>query len=450
MKQADHSSEVVLDGFPYESRAEATAGREPIELIVSEFLGRGRDGENPSVEKYVARYPRLAAELRELLPMVAAMEHWKREEEATNLRSRFPKDLRFERLGNCRIIREVGRGGMGIVFEAQQQSPQRRVAVKLLPWRFADVPRMRERFEREAQTVASLRHRNIVPVFGFGEQDGFYYFIMPFVEGVGLDWVIKRLQETDGIVYADEIAKLRSEITPVNQWTTVSDKSESAAESSGLSSDKTGATPGLPARSPASGPQRNLRRDSWRQITLIGLQVANALRYAHVRGVLHNDIKPANLLLDIDGQVWITDFGVSKSLDEEPTNLDDSVAGTLRYMAPERFAGEGDARSDVYSLGITLYELVTLSDAFQQRDRRKLIEAITNSDLTSPRKLKSDIPRDLETIILKAIAGNPAERYQSADDLASDLLLFLNGRPIQAVRANAVQRAIGWCRERLA
>ena len=158
------------------------------------------------------------------------------------------------------------------------------------------------------------------------------------------------------------------------------------------------------------------RRPFFRSVAHIGRQVAAGLAYAHARGIVHRDIKPSNLLLDTAGVVWITDFGLAKASDDGLTQTGD-ILGTLRYMAPERFRGEGDGRADVYALGLTLYELLTLRPAFDSPDRLQLIEQIKAEEPQRPRALDPRIPRDLETIVLKAIDKDPKDRYPSADAL---------------------------------
>ena len=174
----------------------------------------------------------------------------------------------------------------------------------------------------------------------------------------------------------------------------------------------------------------------WRSVARIGIQVADALQYAHQQGTLHRDIKPANLLLDNRGTVWITDFGLAKLADLDDLTHSGDMVGTLRYMAPEQFEGKADARSDVYNLGLTLYELLTLRPAFDQKDRRRLIRQMTQEEPPRPRKLNPAIPRDLETIVVKAMAADPGHRYQTAGQLAADLRCFLEDRPIRARRAS--------------
>ena len=178
----------------------------------------------------------------------------------------------------------------------------------------------------------------------------------------------------------------------------------------------------------------------------LGIQVAEALAHAHGQGVLHRDIKPSNLLLDVDGHVWVTDFGLAKLEGSDGPTQTGDIIGTLRYMAPERFEGWSDRRSDLYGLGMTLYELLTLRPAFEAATRAKLIDQVIHDQPPAPRKHDPRVPRDLETIVMKAIAKEPAERYATAEALSADLENFVADRPIVARRSGLAERALRWCR----
>ncbi len=183
-----------------------------------------------------------------------------------------------------------------------------------------------------------------------------------------------------------------------------------------------------------------------RRIARIGLQVAEALGYAHDQGVLHRDIKPSNLLMDGEGTVWVLDFGLAKAEGMGEQSASRDIVGTLRYMAPERFDGRSDRRGDVYGLGITLYELLTLRPAFDAGQQSALIHQILHGTPTSPRHVDRRIPRDLETIVLKAMAKEPSARYASAHALGEDLRRFLENRTILARRSTSLERTSRWCR----
>ena len=384
------------------------------ERLASEFADRVRQGLPVTVEQFVTAHPPFANEIRELFPVILAMERHKLDQQSATQQREFSDDLPLERLGDCRIVREIGRGGMGIVFEALRGPKNERVAVKLLPGRAIGMTHWKERFEQEARTVESLRHANIVSMLGFGEENGHSYFIMPHIDGVTLDWVIQRLTEKETLLFEEEI-----ELSRKKQKKTLLNAVDSAAAMRAISSGTS---------------MRGVRQDSWKLFARIAGQVAKALSYAHRQGVLHNDIKPGNLLLDATGRVWVSDFGLAQPLDPPADREWRSVAGTLRYMAPERFSGWFDELSDLYSLGITLYELVTRRPAFEAPNRKGLIDKIAKTEPLAPRKINSDIPRDLETIILTAIRRNPDERYYSVEAFADDLLRFINGERIRAKR----------------
>jgi tetratricopeptide (TPR) repeat protein len=388
--------------------------RDPVDVLAEEFAERCRRGEMPSVDEYAAKYPEWAEQLRDLLPPVAKMEQLKRLRQA--VRSTVANDgtPKLEQLGDYRILREVGRGGMGIVYEAIQESLGRRVALKLLPRHSLLDPKKLERFQREAQAAARLHHSNIVPVFGAGEHEGLHYYVMQFIEGQGLDEVI---------------ALWRRQRPPAGATP------QAGSATAIISLGETVEVGGAPAG------ERH-----WRRVARIGVQVAQALDYAHQQGTLHRDIKPANLLLDPHGTVWITDFGLAKLTAQENLTSTGDIVGTLNYLAPEVLRGQADCRSDIYSLGLTLYELLTLERPFGESNPSELIRQVAEGEPRPPRKLNPAIPRDLETIVLKAMARAPGHRYPTAGELADDLKRFLEDRPIQARRVREIERLWRWCR----
>ena len=406
----DDAFEPELDGFPMEIDPRRVRSRVQIEVLASEYADNARQGKTPSIESYIERYPDMATEIRELFPMVAALEQWKSDRENEVLRNQLPDQFKLKQLGDCRLVREIGRGGMGVVFEALEGSIERRVAVKLLPWRISMVPHRQERFEREAQTIAKLRHSNIVPIFRFGRHEDYAYYVMQYVESVNLGHLIGALSERQQVSPAQEI------------------RDEVGESSSGESWTHEGAD------------RKKLKQDSWKAFARIGLQVAQALRHAHRMGVLHNDVKPGNLLIDASGKVFVTDFGLAEPLIPDSSEVDESVNGTLRYMAPERFEGVFDETSDVYSLGITLFELVAQQSAFETDSQVGLITAIAAGEVRSVFETRNDLPPDLAAVIAKAISREPNDRYQSAGEFASDLLRFINGERVSAKSAKGIFR----------
>ena len=407
-----------------------------LERLASVFAEQLRDGRPATIEQYAKSHPALADEIRELFPVILAMETNKRDRENPAMRREIPQEFDFDRLGDCRIVREIGRGGMGVVFEAQRGVKDERVAVKWFPWRVTAMSHWRVRFEQEARTVERLQHANIVPLLGTGEQDGHPFYIMQYIDGVSLDWVLHRLNETELLVFESEIDRHRQESDRSGPSAAKSKKRAVGSEPSkdaGTQIDKANARG-------SSQALHGVRRTSWRLFARIVAQAGRAIDHAHRQGVLHNDIKPANLLMDRTGRVWVTDFGLARPLDPPEGAEGRGLAGTLRYMAPERFSGWFDELSDLYSLGITLYELVTQRPAFDASDRLSLAEAITKTGPIPPRKINDEIPRDLETIILKAIHRDPDERYYSIEAFAADLLRFMNGERIRAKRPSRWRR----------
>ncbi len=394
--------------------------------LAEQYFARVRAGESVSVDDYATRHPDLADEIRELFPSLELLES------SESTRPPVPASLAGTMLGEYRLLREIGRGGMGVVYEAEQESLGRRVALKVLPGHCSLDPRFRERFQLEAQAAARLHHPGIVPVFGVGEADGVPYFAMQFIDGHGLDVVIDEArrwfgsdhdtgEETPGVLRS--LAGLDSP-GPIDAGDTTPE-SDADAESG-------------PAREPedAPGPPdgagRRSRSTHFRRVARMGLQTAEALAYAHGQGTLHRDIKPSNLLLDSGGKVWIADFGLCKADGSENLTQAGDLVGTLRYMAPERFSGQSTIRSDVYSLGTSLYELAVLRPAFTGSDRAAVVRSIIETDPPRPSRIDRSIPSDLEAIILKATCKEPEGRYASADDLAADLRAFLEDRPVTA------------------
>ena len=417
--------------MPVHDDSHALRSREPFELLVSQFVDELRHGKNPSMELYARRFPPHAARIRDVFPVLAMLEHTRIAKESQSMRRNMPERFPFARIGNCELISELGRGGMGIVFQARDLQSGHLVAVKILPWRVSIVPEWVARFENEARTTAQLRHRNIVPVFRYGQENGYCFFVMQFVNGVSLDRVVNRLREMDGIVYAEEIQR---------------------QESQRLS----GAMKAMPAAKALSDPdadnsrRRRLTRTSWNSFTKIGVQATQALRAAHAAGILHNDIKPGNLLLDADGRVWVTDFGLSQPIEVSRTDKPErAISGTLRYMAPERLMGQQNADCDLYSMGATLYELCLQRAAFEHSDRDELMRIITEERPVRPRDINRDIPRGLETIILNCLEKHPSDRYPTADALLADLLRHARAQSVSSTSRRSFSGFLRSLRKRL-
>ncbi|MCS6850308.1 MAG: serine/threonine protein kinase, partial [Gemmataceae bacterium] len=326
-----------------------------------------------------------------------------------------------EALGDFRIVREIGRGGMGIVYEAVQRSLGRRVALKVLPFAAALDPRQLQRFKHEAQAAASLCHPHIVPVYAIGCERGVHYYAMQYIDGQPASALIRELRQLAG--------------KSTTEAPSVSGPAPASASTRCQASARTEPTGADAAQC--------------RTIARLGLQAAEALEAAHQLGIVHRDIKPANLLIEGQGHVWITDFGLARGNTDANLTSSGDLLGTLRYMSPEQaLARHGlvDHRTDIYALGATLYELLTLEPVFAAQDRRELQQQIAEQEPVPLRRWNRAIPRELETIILKALAKNPEERYATARDLADDLRRFLEDRPIRARRPGWLDRAIKWTR----
>ena len=410
--------------------ADTERKRDPLEVLAAEYLERLRQGQAPSISEYAAQHPELAEDIQELFPTIAVTERLKARQARSSGGRAALGGARPERLGDFRLIREIGRGGMGVVFEAEQESLRRRVAVKVLPRQALLDEKHLKRFQAEARIAANLHHTNIVEVFGVGEQDGFHYYVMQYIRGAGLDAVIPLLAKC---TRSQETIEPQANATPATIHNSESAIAEAAVRQ--LLGEEAGLLP-----------DGRLGRRYWQSVARIGLQAANALNYAHSQGTLHRDIKPANLLLDPQGTVWLADFGLAKAAQSEDLSLSNDVVGTLRYMAPEQFHGQTDHRSDIYSLGLTLYELLILRSAYEETEPSRLIQRITQGPPPAPGSINSEIPRDLETIILKAISHEAGQRYQSAELMADDLRCFLEDRPIHARRVSPVERLGRWCR----
>ncbi len=309
-----------------------------------------------------------------------------------------------------------------------------------------------------------------MPVFGVGRQDGHHYFVMQFIAGLGLDVVLddlRRLRRAKSEAGPPRLSGAEparravgggsgplADHRPVRcRWAAgdgsvtepLDDAALVPAAANGPPADSGSSSAILPGSSELSA-SSDPDRQFYRSVARIGIQVAEALEYANRQGILHRDVKPSNLLLDNHGNVWVADFGLAKTAEADDLTHTGDILGTIRYMAPERFAGHCDARSDVYSLGLTLYEMVALRPAYEASDRHTLMDRVLHEEPERLKKLAPGVPRDLETIVAKATARDPAVRYATAAALAEDLRRFVEDRPIRARRVSPVERLGRWCR----
>jgi serine/threonine protein kinase/Flp pilus assembly protein TadD len=368
------------------------------ELVPLDADYRAARGEAPTPAQYLARFP-------DLDPSCLALSQSAEADRVLEGSADLDGAGLPESLGDFRMVRELGRGGMGIVYEAIQLSLGRRVALKVLPSGATLDARQRQRFHNEAHAAACLQHAHIVPVYAVGCDRGISFYAMQLIEGLPLTSIIQQQrQQRQG---KHQPAQLGSVVVEVSLAST-SDGVVSVAEAP-CSPDQTTpfrpvATPSPPMAPPSASPIISstvpcMVREYYRWAAQLGAQAAEALDHAHQMGVVHRDIKPANLLLNSKGQLWITDFGLAmmRYQDSGLTQTGD-IVGTLRYMSPEQALAQRavlDQRTDIYSLGVTLYELLTLQPAFPGSDRHKLLQQVIDKEPPRPRQLRPSIPRDL-------------------------------------------------------
>lgn len=381
--------------------------RELVELCIARYP---TDGPRV-VEETCARYPDLAALLRRRLAIL----------ERSGLLDVAPADRSYpDRLGDFRLLELIGEGGMGAVFKAQQLSLGRLVALKVIRADYAYSTRSRERFRREIEAIAAMRSPGIVQVHVVGEDGGVPYYAMELVDGINLqDLVLELRRAPPERLSGTDVRAALARVVPRQE------SSSTATEASDLFDGTYVQT-----------------------CCRIALRVARTLAYAHERGILHRDVKPSNVMLDRSGRVLLLDFGLARAAESEPDVLTRTgvVVGSLAYMAPEQMRGERDidARADVYGLGVVLYELLTHRAAFRGDTQEDLRRRVLAGTVPPPAQINPAIPRDAETICLKAMAPERSQRYATAQALADDLQRFLELRPIAARRAGWIHRARRW------
>jgi serine/threonine protein kinase/Flp pilus assembly protein TadD len=421
--------------------------------LVDEFLERLDRREEPDVEEYCGRYPELAGVLRQMLPALAVLGRSAGAGEAS-ASGRLGEPLEPEGLlGDYRMVREIGRGGMGIVYEAVQVSLGRHVALKVLPFAATLDPRQLQRFKNEAHAAAQLHHSNIVPVYGVGHERGVHYYAMQYIDGQTLAATIACLrqatgQDRPGNSSRPSLSEVGSPGPATAPYTPAPPVAGDDSPVIVSHADPVGQASSLPAAA-LSTERSNKSPGYFRSVARLGVQAAEALEHAHQMGVIHRDIKPANLLVDVRGNLWVTDFGLAQVHTDTRLTLTGDLVGTLRYMSPEQALARRvdiDLRTDIYSLGATLCELLTLEPVFAGRDRQELLRQIAFEEPKSPRRWNRAIPRELEIIVLKALAKNPEERYGTAQELADDLERFLKDEPIKARRPTLTNRLRKWAR----
>ncbi len=368
----------------------STADDSELGRVLDAYLAAVEAGMVIDPEMLATRHPAIAESLRACLPVLRV---------ALQVEAGADADTSIEattlsELGDVRILRMIGRGGMGIVFEAEQISLRRNVALKVLPFAAALDPEQLRRFEIEARAAAQLHHTNIVPIFSVGCERGVHYYAMQHIKGQTLAAIIKdlrRLSRPDSLSKADLTATGHSLTADIVTGRFAPSVKAGAASAAGIHG-----------------------RAFLRTVAYLGQQAAEALDHAHRLGIIHRDIKPANLLVDVRGNLWLTDFGLARMQADSSLTMTGDVLGTLRYTSPEQASPQPnvvDHRTDVYSLGATLYELLTLHPLYDGRDRVVLLQQMAFDEPQPPRFWNRSVPRDLETIVLKALAKDVQNRY---------------------------------------
>ena len=377
--------------------------------LVEDVAQRLERGETVDLSDYVATHPDQISDLEQLLPSLEALaliggDEGEQTDAASGLANEVP-----DQLGDFRIVREIGRGGMGVVYEAEQVSLERRVALKVLPLAGVLDRRQIRRFKIEARAAAALDHPHVVPVYAVGSCRAVHYYAMQYVDGETLADVIEQLRSHEAAQGSSHSAQSRDVAPDANA---AGAKRQFAAD----------------ALEAASG-----KGFFYGAATLIA-QMADALHHAHEQGVIHRDVKPGNALVNRRGNLMVADFGLARLESEAGATMSGDLLGTIRYMSPEQALGNADVdrRTDVYSLGATLYELLTLRPVFSGANRQEIFRQIAFDEPQRPTQVRADVPRDLEVIALKALQKDAVDRYANAGEMLQDLRRYLTDQPILA------------------
>lgn len=404
MKASNLSNDLSNDALDFELLPEPL--QTMLAQAVDEYVVAMEEGCEPIRDDFLRRYEPIQEQLNAYLDQI----DWLHDESKwnnvaqTTLNSRAATGLDYE---DFELDAELGRGAMGIVYRAYQKSLQRWVAIKVLPYGILLDEYRTQRFWREAKIAGAIEHPGIVSVYGFGQHKDVCFYAMPLVEGRSLDYHIRDAQTQ-----------------------------RSHSESNGTLD-----SPHAP--SPIQG------TDRYHKIAQLIADAAEAIHSAHLAGVIHRDIKPSNLIVDTQGRVKVTDFGLAIDTADLGLTRSGEVVGTIRYMSPEQAAGKRglvDQRSDIYCLGTTLYELLTLRAPFASDSLADVVREKEEGILVPPRSIDPTIPRVLQTITLKAMRAKPSDRYQSAKELAQDLRNYLSGKRISAIDQSFLELTQDWAR----
>lgn len=441
--------------------------------VVTEYEDALRTGKSINRSELINRYSGLAKEVAACLdgldmvyqagPLLGGSGSSRRGGQPVRDANDKPLNAEGTPLGDFQIVRELARGGMGVVYEAIQLSLGRRVALKVLPFAATIDERQLQRFKLEAQAAALLHHNHIVPIYAVGCERGVHYYAMQLIDGQSLAVVIRQLAEKDrqstdagsgvsgtlaGTQSLDPGEQAERAETQIRVQTKRGRVQASEAESEETKTPQAEASTLDVSRAVTAG--FSVRTERYvRRVAQIIAQAADALEHAHQAGVVHRDVKPANLLVDKAGKIWVADFGLAQIQADLNLTRSGDMLGTLRYMSPEQAGGQKtlqDHRTDIYSLGATFYELLTLEPVFNGETHSELLYQILNGEPRGLRERNRAIPHELETIVLKALSKNPADRYQSTAAFSADIKRYLLHQPILARRPTMVDRARKWSR----
>ncbi|MBI4586934.1 MAG: protein kinase [Planctomycetes bacterium] len=353
-----------------------------LEDLLGVYLDRLNDGEFVDPEEVRAEHPELADRILDELKVFIDLQ--------SGRESQTPLGL----LGDYTLRRQIGRGGMGVVYEAWENSMDRRVALKVLPQGIAADTKAFTRFCQEAKLAGQLHHPNIVAVFGMGIKEDTPHFSMEFIEGETLAQIVAKFKD---------------------------------------------APPEM--KTPFGFPRDDVAYFSTLARTFA--DVADGLQHAHSHKIVHRDIKPSNLILDVEGRLRILDFGLAHLEGQESLTASGDFLGTPLYMSPEQARRKKipvDHRTDVYSLGASLYELLTLQPPFRGKDHQETLSQIIERDPVPPCRINARVPRDLETIVLKCLRKDAGDRYGTAEAMGQDLRRFVRNEPIEARPLSSLER----------
>ncbi|MFH1655773.1 MAG: serine/threonine-protein kinase [Candidatus Omnitrophota bacterium] len=373
--------------------------KKDLDSILLEILNEFIEGKKVDIEAYCKEYPQykdaILAKFRT----------------ANFIKKNFQEvDLSGKKLGEYIILQELGRGGMGIVFLGIHPALSRLSAIKILPPSFIHDKETLKNFQEEAKTIAKFNHPNIVPIYSISDEKGVYYIAMGYISGLSLKDIIEKLQvnknphQIKATVIRDMLQGIPIEKQDITQ--------KSITLKRGF---------------------KFWDQSYFQFVATIGSEIADALSYSHQNGIFHGDLKPSNILITNEGIPVIVDFGLSKNIKKIASSKSTEFTGTLVYAAPEQIRDNTlNEKTDIWSLGVTLYELLTFKNPFREKTVKKIVDKILKSNPDPLRNYNKKVPIELEAIVLKCLEHKPENRYSSIAEVSQDLKNYLNSDPIKA------------------